>query len=152
MNILELIQSDHRKVENLFSEIENANDDDRVYGYFNQLYKELTLHSHSEEMTLYPAMREYEETEDMIEEAEEEHVEAEELLEEIKSLSPGSTEFKAKIRELKEAVMHHVEEEETEIFPAVSECMSDEEMQELAEEFQEVKSKLQSDVTDAVSR
>lgn len=142
MDILELIQAEHRKVEKLFSEIERAKDGDRIYDYFNQLYQVLILHSHCEEMTLYPAMREYEETEELIEEAEEEHIEAEELLEEVKSLSPGSREFTAKIKELKAAVMHHVKEEENKIFSAVKDCMSAEELQELAEEFQEVKSKL----------
>ncbi|MBE9227062.1 hemerythrin domain-containing protein [Phormidium sp. LEGE 05292] len=149
MNVIELIKSDHRKVESLFSEMEKAKDSKKMQKLFDQLYTELTLHAKVEELTLYPSMRNYDETHDMVEEAEEEHTEAKELLEEIKSMSPSDPEFKAKIEELKEAVQHHVEEEESEILPSVSDSMDEQEMKELAKEFQEAKSKLEKEISAA---
>lgn len=149
MNVIELIKSDHRKVESLFSEMEKAKDSKKMQKLFNQLYTELTLHAKVEELTLYPSMRNYDETHDMVEEAEEEHTEAKELLEEIKSMSPSDPDFKAKIEELKEAVQHHVEEEESEILPSVSDSMDEQEMKELAKEFQEAKSKLEKEISAA---
>jgi hemerythrin-like domain-containing protein len=50
------------------------------------------------------------------------------LLEQLKALDTTSCEFKAKISGLKDAVQHHVEEEENEIFPKVQECISDQEL------------------------
>lgn len=91
-------------------------------------------------------MQEYEETKQYIEEAEEEHNSAKILLEEMRSLEPTDPQFKTKMQQLKEAVMHHVEEEESEIFNAIRECMEDKELQELGKEFQEVKTRLEPDI------
>ncbi|MFB2897156.1 hemerythrin domain-containing protein [Aerosakkonemataceae cyanobacterium BLCC-F50] len=149
MNVIELIKSDHRKVESLFSEMEKTKDSKKMQMLFDEIYTELTLHAKVEELTLYPSMRNYDETHDMVEEAEEEHTEAKVLLEELKSMSPSDPDFKAKIEELKEAVQHHVEEEESEILPSVSDSMDEQEMKELAKEFQEAKSKLEKEISAA---
>lgn len=146
MDLSELIKADHRKVEELFSELESADDPTQRYDCFEQIYQQLNLHAQTEELVLYPAMREYEETNQFVEEAEEEHVEAKELLEEIKSLDPDSSQFKSKIKKLKEAVEHHVQEEENELLPTVSQCMKDKELQQIAKEFQQTKTKLQEDM------
>jgi hemerythrin-like domain-containing protein len=68
------------------------------------------------------------------------------LLEQLKALDTTSSEFKAKISGLKDAVQHHVEEEENEIFPKVQECVSEEELKQLATEFQQAQSKLQDEI------
>ena len=149
-NILSLIEAEHRQVEKLFAEAEKA-DTEQLYGCFNEIYKALTLHARTEEIVFYPAMREYEETEQYIEEAEAEHEEAKILLEEIKSLKPSDSEFKTKIKQLKKAVQHHVEEEENEIFPAISECMSDTQLSDLGKEFQTTKAKLEKEVVAAMT-
>ncbi|BAY06967.1 hemerythrin domain-containing protein [Calothrix sp. NIES-2098] len=148
-NILSLIEAEHRQVEKLFAEAEKA-DSNQLYDCFNQIYKALTLHARTEELVFYPAMREYEETEQYIEEAEAEHEEAKILLEEIKALKPTDSEFKTKIKELKKAVQHHVGEEEEEIFPAISDCMSDRQLSELGQEFEKTKAQLEEEVKAAM--
>lgn len=145
-DILVLIEADHREVEKLFAEIENAKGAKKAQEIFNQIYKELNLHTKAEELVLYPAMQEYEETQEYIEEAEQEHNSAKILLEEMKALSPNDSEFKDKMQQLKEAVMHHVEEEEEEVFEAVRDCMDDKELQELGQEFQDAKARLEPDI------
>src|SRR6476619_1473067 len=127
-DILELIATDHREVEQIFAQLENASSLEQLYQLFNQLYKELNLHSRAEELVFYPSLREYEDTDDMIEEAESEHEDAAALLEELKALSPDLPEFKAKIAELKEAVQHHVQEEEAEVFETARDCMDDQQL------------------------
>lgn len=149
-NILSLIEAEHRQVEKLFAEVENANSNE-LYECFNEIYIALTLHARSEELVFYPAMREYEATAQYIEEAEAEHEEAKILLEEIKSLKPTDSDFKTKIKSLKKAVQHHVEEEESEIFKAISECMSDKQLSTLGQEFQKTKAKLQEEVKAAMT-
>ncbi|MGE5656109.1 MAG: hemerythrin domain-containing protein [Actinomycetota bacterium] len=147
MDIFELIKKDHRQVESLFAEIESSKDAKKIAALFERLYKELNLHSEVEELTFYPSMREYEETEELLEEAEEEHVEVKTMLEEMKPFSPTSSEFKTRLASLKSAVQHHVQEEENEVFPQVQQCMSKEELSALATEFQQTKSKLQKDMS-----
>ncbi|WP_199316010.1 hypothetical protein [Tolypothrix sp. FACHB-123] len=48
-------------------------------------------------------------------------------------------------------MQHHVQEEESEIFPAISECMSDTELKDLGKEFQTTKAKLEAEVVAAMT-
>ena len=147
MDLFELIKAAHRKVETIFSEMENTHGSKKLDQYFNQLYKELNVHAQTEELTLYPAMRDHDDIKELVNEAEEEHTEVKVLLEQMKSLDATSSEFKEKISILKEAVQHHVQEEENEVFPKVRKSMSDEELKQLAKEFEETQSKLQKDLS-----
>jgi hemerythrin superfamily protein len=149
-NILSLIEAEHRQVEKLFAQVDKANSNE-LYECFNEIYKALTLHTRSEELVFYPAMREYKATEKYIEEAAAEHEEAKIILEEIKSLKPTDSKFKTKIKSLEKAVKHHVEEEESEIFKAISECMSDKQLSALGQEFQKTKAKLEEEVKVAMT-
>ncbi|PHM09580.1 hemerythrin domain-containing protein [Nostoc sp. 'Peltigera malacea cyanobiont' DB3992] len=149
-DILSLIEAEHRQVEKLFAEAEKVKGA-KLVEQFNQIYIELILHAKTEELVFYPALREYEETEQYVEEAEEEHEEVSVILEEIKVLKPTQPEFKEKMSELKETLAHHLEEEESGIFNTVRECMSDWELTELGQEFQETKAKLVSNVETALA-
>ncbi|MDZ8185954.1 MAG: hemerythrin domain-containing protein [Nostoc sp. ChiSLP02] len=150
-DILSLIEAEHRQVEQLFAQAQKAKGS-KLQETFNQLYKALNLHARTEELVFYPALREYEETEEYIEEAEEEHEDVSLLLEEIKALQPSDPEFKEKISELKEAVEHHVEEEESEIFNAVRESIDEQYLVELGQEFQKAKAQLEPEIEAALTR
>ncbi|ARV59335.1 hemerythrin [Nostocales cyanobacterium HT-58-2] len=149
-DILSLIEAEHRQVEQLFTAVETAGNN-KLYDFFNQIYKALNLHTRAEELVFYPAMQEYEETRKYIQEAEEEHEEANVLLEELKVLKPTDSEFKTKMSDLKKAVQHHVKEEESEIFSAVRQCMNQEQLTQLGREFQEAKAKIEQDVEIAMT-
>ncbi|MEH2072777.1 MAG: hemerythrin domain-containing protein [Nostoc sp.] len=144
-DILSLIEAEHRQVEQLFVEAEKAKGS-KLYEYFNQIYKILSLHSRTEELIFYPALQEYEETEQYIDEAEEEHEEISFILEEIKMLRHNNPEFSEKMNELKEVVQYHVEQEESKIFTAVRECMNEQELTKLGEEFHKAKVELKPEV------
>jgi hemerythrin superfamily protein len=116
-----LLKEDHQKVKKLFSQFEKLNaarDSDRTQ-LFDQIKKELTVHSQIEEEIFYPAVEraEDEEADDLVREAHEEHRIVKTLLEELSALSPADPQFDAKIKVLKENVLHHAEEEQDEIFP-----------------------------------
>ena len=150
-NILSLIEVEHRQVEQLFAAAEKA-DNKKMYKCFNQIYEALSLHTRAEELIFYPALREYEATKGYIALSEKEHEEAKVLLEEIKELKPTDSEFRTKISELKKAVQHHVEEEESEIFTTIRKCMNEQQLAELGQEFQESKVKLEADVKVAMTQ
>lgn len=151
-DILALISADHRKVEGIFSQIESAKKPDDVYKLFNEIYQELNLHARAEELVFYPSLREFEDTDDLIEEAESEHEEVEVMLEEIKALSPNAEDFMDRIAELKEAVQHHVQEEENEVFEVIRESFDNQELQALGLEFQEAKTKLAAEIAESAAR
>ncbi|MEH2177480.1 hemerythrin domain-containing protein [Nostoc sp.] len=68
-DILSLIEAEHRQVEKLFAEAEKAKCA-KLVEQFNQIYIEVIFHARTEELVFYPALREYEETEQYVEEAE----------------------------------------------------------------------------------
>jgi hemerythrin-like domain-containing protein len=134
---LELLMTDHRKVEDLFAQYEDGKDGDE--GARRELAEricaELKVHTQLEEELLYPWLRENLEDDDMdlVEEAQVEHNGAKDLIEQIEGASDIDEEYNAKVKVLGEYVKHHVNEEENEIFPKVSD--QQEELDELGQEM-----------------
>jgi len=83
-------------------------------------------------------------TEELLEEAVEEHLSIKRLIADLLEMDPAEAQFDAKIAVLKEQVEHHVEEEEGDLFPKVRKLLSADEledlgvvMEDLAEELKE---------------
>ena len=123
MNAFELLINDHRKVAELFDQIENDDDPAMQENIFARIKQELTVHSEVEENYFYPLVLKYEETEELTIEAIEEHKEVKDLLEQLESMSSDDDEWKDTIQELRVAVEHHVDEEENELFPKAQELL-----------------------------
>jgi hemerythrin superfamily protein len=70
-----------------------------------------------EEEILYPALRDVDS--EIVAESFEEHGVVEQLLDELAILELGEEQFDAKFKVMQENVEHHVEEEETQMFPKV---------------------------------
>lgn len=146
MNIFEILQQEHRQVESLFADLENAENPQKMSSIFEQITQALKLHTLAEELSFYPVMYEYDESRNLVEEAEEEHNETKILLEELAMLNMGDREFMDRIGKLKKAVQHHVQEEESEVFPMIQNMMDEDELQMLSQEFQTTKKKLQQEM------
>src|SRR5689334_2641048 len=108
MDIFELLHTDHEKVAQLFSELEDAETSERAE-LVRQIELELMPHAKAEQAIFYEALKELEETKDIVLEGFEEHAQVEHLLEELKSCDVEDESFEAKAKVLKEAVEHHVE-------------------------------------------
>jgi hemerythrin superfamily protein len=141
MRIRDLIRMDHTKVNTLFAELQGTNDPQKIQEYFGQIYKDLSVHSAAEEQVVYPAIRSYyEDTQELYDE----QAEMKQMLEQIKSLNPSSTDnFKARVQDLMKAVQAHVQQEENEMFPKIRDNFSHEQEKQMATEFKTVKSQLQ---------
>jgi hemerythrin superfamily protein len=114
-----LLKEDHRTVEKLFKDFENAKGEGRKEKLARQICLELTVHTKIEEEIFYPAC-EGKIEEDLLKEAYVEHDAAKLLMAEIEG-GDGQTDdfFDAKVQVLGEQVEHHVKEEEGELFPQV---------------------------------
>jgi hemerythrin-like domain-containing protein len=143
MNPIDIITSDHRKVEALFEEFEELGD--TAFAHKRQIVdtiiKELEVHAEMEETLCYPKFQSKfaKEGDKLVEEAFAEHESAKIVLEELKSLDPEDAKFDAKVKVLKEQIEHHVAEEEGEILPKAQDEMSSEELETMAEEMMEFK-------------
>ncbi|MEP7339892.1 MAG: hemerythrin domain-containing protein [Acidobacteriota bacterium] len=139
MNALDLLIEDHEKVSNLFEQAEGTENEKKKQQLFEQIKTELETHTHIEETIFYPALQEQEELKDLVLEAFEEHKQVKTLLREISNLTDGSEKFDAKLKVMKENVEHHVEEEETEMFPKVEQFMDETQLEELGQQMEEEK-------------
>jgi len=139
MNALELLKADHKKVAALFDQVKETESEQKHWKLFEQIKTELEVHTHIEETVFYPRIRQYEDLKDMVLEALEEHKQVKTLIREIADLVKGSEKLDAKLKVMGENVEHHVEEEETEMFPKVKKAMSKDELEELGAELQAAK-------------
>jgi len=107
-----LLREDHRSVEKLFKEFEEATGDGRKEKLARQICLELTMHTAIEEEIFYPAC-EGKIDDDLLKESYVEHDAAKLLIAEIESGEGESDEyFDSKVKVLSEEIQHHVEEEE----------------------------------------
>lgn len=115
MDVTKILEHDHDEVEQLFDKIEKAEGDDRR-PLIDQLTTSLRAHMELEESVVYPAMEPVTGAEE-VQEGVTEHALARENLEAMLALAPDEPGFGAALEAVKAGVLHHVEEEEGEVFP-----------------------------------
>ena len=140
MDIYSLIKKDHQEVANLFRRLKVVEGfSETSEQLFAQLREELELHAHAEERVLYPALREAEGTQELVEEALEDHALVQELLDELAASRMDDEAWNEKLALLGEYVEGHVEEEEGDIFGMAHQLFSTEQAAELAQRWQTAK-------------
>ena len=78
---------------------------------------ELTVHAQLEEEIFYPAVKAALRDKELVPEATVEHASVKALIAQVKDVEPSGEDYDAKVRVMSEFVKHHVEEEQTEMFP-----------------------------------
>jgi len=135
MDATKVLSQDHRRVEDLFSRIEQASGPQQRQPLVEQLFEALSTHAEVEEEHFYPAVARAIDDEEMIREAVEEHHVVKVLLEEIAGMEADDEQLEAKLTVLKENVEHHVEEEEKELFKQARQAMDDRQLTAIGEEL-----------------
>jgi hemerythrin superfamily protein len=115
MDVTKMLEADHRQVEELFEKIEQAEGDERM-PLIEELKTSLTAHMQLEEQVVYPAMKPVTGEED-VEEGETEHELARKALDDVVRLAPDEPGFGAALDACKAGIEHHVEDEESKVFP-----------------------------------
>ena len=114
-----LLKADHRKVEELFAKFESASGKSAKQKIAHEICTELKVHAQIEEEIFYPAVREAIEDDDLMNEAQVEHQSAKELIAQLEGMKAGDPLYAATFTVLGEYILHHVKEEESEMFPQV---------------------------------
>jgi hemerythrin superfamily protein len=109
---IKLLKDDHRQVEEWFEAFEKTNSASKKQKLANDICLALRVHTQIEEEIFYPACREVDIEEDMMDEADVEHDGAKKLIAEIEAGKPGDDHWDAKVKVLSEMIKHHVKEEE----------------------------------------
>lgn len=143
MDIFQILKKDHQTVKEIFKKLEETTPRGikSREKLFSQLKNEVEAHSHGEEATFYAVLKEHSEMQENVEEAMDEHETVATLLEEMEEMEKDSEEWSSKLREIKKNVLHHVKEEEGEIFKKAKTLLSKDQLQDLGKEFQNAKKK-----------
>jgi hemerythrin superfamily protein len=129
--VVGMLKADHRKVEGLFKEFEQAKDRRTKIRIIQHALQELEVHAALEEELIYPAIRAKIDDEEIMDEAVEEHHVAHVLIDELKAMQSSDDRYDAKFKVLAESIKHHVKEEESQVLPKAEELEID------SPEFQE---------------
>jgi len=137
-----LLKNDHKTVEKLFKQYEKLGDaaHKTKRKVVDDIITELSIHAAIEEQHFYPTVREQapDIADDVLEGLEEHHI-VKWTLSELEGLAPDAERFDAKVKVLIESVRHHVEEEETEMFPKVRAALGRKRLTELGDVMEKSK-------------
>jgi len=136
MDIYATLKKDHRNVATLMEKVLSTRDAGQREEIFREISKALTSHAEAEEATFYDSLKYASETEESIEFAQEDQNEIKEYLHKLSSLSADSEKWIELFGEFKQAVEHHVKDEEERIFPHAKHVLSEERANALGKEMQ----------------
>jgi iron-sulfur cluster repair protein YtfE (RIC family) len=129
MKATQLLKRDHGAVKKLLTDFGRTTQraSRRRQQLLDQIATELEIHSTIEEEIFYPAVKEGSPAAArLVTEAEAEHKKVDALVAEAHGMDAVSDEILRKVRELREAVVHHATEEEQEMFPVAEKDLGQE--------------------------
>jgi hemerythrin superfamily protein len=128
-----LIKNDHRLMEQLFAQLKTGDGDRRAL--VAEVEARLSAHARAEEAAVYPIIATAAGEKDEVEHGTYEHLEAEHKLRKVRNLI-DSPHFDQALEEFVAAVDHHVQEEESELLPALKKASDKKTLDRLGAEFE----------------
>ena len=142
MKVTVLLRNDHETVRSLFNKFKKPGGPRAQNGskeLFNEIRRELLIHSQMELEIFYPALAATSSARaaELVSEAEREHREVEKLLEELDSMNTSDKTFESKMDELIEDCGRHIEMEEEDIFDEARKSLPESRLEELGLEMED---------------
>ncbi len=134
------LKADHDRHRELLDKIDATHgDSDERRTLFEAFRVEVTAHAASEEMSLYATMLADPDLRDEAQHSVAEHKEIEDFLTELYEMDFASSGWLTRFRTMKDRYLHHIDEEEEDMFPAAEKELSDARKKELIEIFEKEK-------------
>ena len=131
--IFEALRSDHETQRTLIDRlVETTGDSEHRRELFDDLTRELTSHAGAEERFFYVPLMESDTTQEQARHSVAEHKELDDFVEQLQGYDMSGPQWLQTARELRDRLLHHLDEEETEIFPVAGRVLSDPDKQSLA--------------------
>ncbi len=136
------LKNDHDKHRALFDKLQKTNgDNSKRRELFEDLRTELQAHAAAEEEALYSTMLKDPDLRDSARHSVAEHKEIDDLLGELMEADMNTSDWEDKFGGLQHRYIHHIDEEEEEMFPEAAAGLSSAEEKEAARTFEERKPK-----------
>lgn len=143
-----LLEKDHKEVQAIFRKYRaltrNGNDSNQKLVLVKKACEALSIHARIEEEIFYPAISEVVDKE-LLAEAFVEHDGAKDLIDQLQDMEPDDPLFDARFIVLGEQVKHHIEEEETKIFPKLRRARID--LEALGRDMKTMKEEMEDEVS-----
>lgn len=137
-SIFDRLKQDHDSHRQLFDKMDKASGD-QLQKLFDQFKVEVMAHAAAEEETLYATMLARPDLREDAQHSVSEHKEIDDYLEELDELKFEGDAWRKKFAEMKKRYLHHIDEEEEEMFPDAAKDLTDEEEKTLGAKFAERK-------------
>ncbi|RON42365.1 hemerythrin domain-containing protein [Pseudomonas brassicacearum] len=153
MNAIDLLKADHERVKAILTQLSESTERGikKRTELLAKLEMEISIHTKLEEEILYPAFKEAggKEQDVMYYEAKEEHRTVDSLvLPDLKLTDPATPEFSGRVKVVKELLEHHIEEEETAMFPQANKLLGKAKLNELGQQMEEMKAQYKKSLSD----
>ncbi len=136
MTIFEAIRDDHDTQRTLIDLlVQTEGDSDGRNELFARLKRELTAHAGAEERYFYVPLMEVDLTQDAARHSVAEHKELDDFVEQLEEYDMSGSQWLQTAKELAERLLHHLAEEEKEVFPVAGKALTDEQKESLADEY-----------------
>lgn len=147
MNIYEELKKDHQTVLALLDQlIASEKAGPEPWGRLvQQIRDELVPHARAEEAILYNALRDADESKDVVLHAYREHAQAESVLRGLQISDALDLTWVGAAKQLREELAHHIAEEEGKVFTAAKRAFSDEEATAMGAAFVQMKPRVRGE-------
>ena len=133
--IFDRLKQDHDAHRQLFAKMADAEGDAQLKKLFEQFTVEVSAHAAAEEETLYATMLARPDLREDAQHSVSEHKEIDDYLEELADLKFNGEAWRKKFAEMKKRYLHHIDEEEEEMFPDAAKDLSAAEEEKLGKLF-----------------
>ena len=142
MKVTVLLRNDHEAMKALFNQFKKPSGSRNQNGkkeLFNEVRKEILVHSQMEQEIFYPALAgtASPRAAELVSKAEQEHRAVEKLIDELSAMNGADKTFDTKMDQLMEEVVQHIEMEEEEIFDEARKNLPEYRLEELGLEMED---------------
>ena len=136
MTIFEAIREDHETQRTLIDLlVKTEGDSDGRNELFGRLKRELTAHAAAEERYFYVPLMEVDLTQEAARHSVAEHKELDDFVEQLEEYDMSGSQWIQTAKELSERLLHHLAEEETEVFPVAGKALTEDQKTSLADDY-----------------
>ena len=133
VNLYDMLKQDHKNVKQMLDQTITNKDPSQ----FPKLKKELEIHMMGEEKFFYPKLMSGDK--ELALESYEEHHVGKLVLDELDNTNRSNEVWIPKVKVLKDIIDHHIQEEESEVFPDAQDIMDKNEEEEVARQIESFK-------------
>ncbi|HLT22610.1 MAG TPA: hemerythrin domain-containing protein [Bacteriovoracaceae bacterium] len=141
-DIYQALENDHEELKTMLSELVSLEEGDDYREVLIQNISTLLMsHARAEESVFYNSIRAVSDSSTVMH-GYKEHMEAEGVLRKLQLKEVTGTDWTTAAKDLEEALLHHIQEEETDIFDHARQIFSEEEARQMGEAFLELQEKI----------